>query len=74
MIKFEDLVGKTITSAKVKKLKDYNDDGFLALEFSDGTAAIITSYYGEWSGDSLDEYPTHIDITDKIRYDLIDIE
>lgn len=60
-ISFEHLVGKTIVSAKQKKLKDYDDKGFLELTFSDKTQVLIVSEYSSWTGDSDDEYPTDIE-------------
>lgn len=73
MMQFKDLIGKTITAATVKKLANYDDTGFLQLQFSDGTEAVIVGSYGGYTGKSADEYPTYIKITDKYNGDLVDI-
>lgn len=69
---FKDLINKTIVDAKRKKLKDYDDTGFLELTFSDGTRAIIVAGYGGWAAESEDEYPTSIDISDGYHFPLVD--
>lgn len=58
----KDLVGKTITSATKMKEPDYDDTGFLKLEFSDGTSCTIVSGYGSYTRGARDEYPTTISI------------
>lgn len=63
-MEFSDLIGKTITGCVQKKLVEYNDTGFVELQFSDNTKAIIVSSYGDWEGGSYGEYPTEIYVTD----------
>ena len=58
-IKFEDLIGKTIVAVKQKKLIGDDSDGFLEMQFSDGTKATIVAYYDGRE----DEYPTWIFVT-----------
>ena len=60
-MRIEDLVGKTITSAKRKKPVGFDDEGFLLLEFSDGTdALIVAGFEDNYTGNSLGEYPTYL--------------
>ena len=59
-MKIDDLVGKTITSVKRKKPIGFDDEGFLLLEFSDGTDALLVAGYADYTGDSVDEYPTYL--------------
>jgi hypothetical protein len=73
-MEFKDLIGKTITGAIVKKLAKYDDEGFLQLQFYDGTEALIIADYAGWTGKSKEEHPTTIEITDKYDGDLIDVE
>lgn len=68
---FNDLVGKTIVSAKPKKLKDYDDSGYLELKFSDGASIIVVGGYGGWTGSSEDEYPTRIGLSEIGEQNLI---
>lgn len=63
-MEFEDLIGKTISSATTKQLISCDDTGFLHLTFDDGTVCLVTSSYGDWTGSSVGEYPTYIGITD----------
>ncbi len=67
---FKDLKGKTITQATQKKLKGYDDQGYLLLKFSDGTSTIITASYDGWTGNSVDEYPTNISLEDVGSHEL----
>lgn len=60
----QDIIGKTITAAIVMKLADFDDKGFLKLEFSDGTSCVIVADYGGYTGESQKEYQTAIHITD----------
>lgn len=53
---FSLLIGKTILSAKVRKSSKYDDEGFLDLEFSDGSKCTIEGSYGGYTGKSADEY------------------
>ena len=68
-IKFKDLIGKTIVAVKQKKLIGGDSDGFLEMQFSDGTKATIVAYYDGCEG----EYPTGIFVAEKYYRDLEDV-
>jgi hypothetical protein len=70
---FTDLIGKTIASVKVKKLADKDDQGFLEMQFSDGSQIIIIAGYGGYTGKSEDEYPTYIIVQNKYSKSLVDL-
>jgi hypothetical protein len=72
-MEFKDLIGKTIIAATPKKLLEYDDEGYLHLQFSDGTEAFIIAEYGGFTGDSFDEYPTYLSIADKCNRDLVNL-
>lgn len=65
------LIGKTIISAKKcgydknEYNEGFDDVPFLELIFSDGSEASIEADYGEYTGNSLDEYPCQISIVFK---------
>lgn len=59
---FQDLQGKTIAKATQMKKPKYDDDGWLKLEFTDGTSCVILAGYGGYTGESEDEYPIGIDV------------
>ena len=63
---FQDIIGKTIQSATQVKRPVYDDEGYLLLEFADGTKCVICSWYDGYTGDSEDEYPTGISISDQV--------
>ena len=65
-MKYKDLIGKTIESVSHKKLQGYDDEGYLELKFTDGSIATIVASYGGYTGESEDEYPTYIYVTDKL--------
>lgn len=65
------MIGKTIKSVVQKKLKDYDDKGFLEIKFTDGTSVAIVSSYLGWSGNSVDEYTTDISIVEEITENTI---
>ena len=69
-MKLEDLIGKTIVSVKQKKLIGGDSDGFLEMQFSDGTKATIVAYYDGCE----DEYPTGISITKQYNGNLEDVK
>jgi hypothetical protein len=71
-MKFEDLVGKTIASTTQMKPEQYDDEGYLRLQFTDGAECFIVAGYGGYSGESEDEYQTKIWIVENL--DLIPIE
>ena len=70
----QELIGKTIKSAKIKKLpkddfgSEYDDKPILELEMTDGSTFEIISDYGGYTGNSQDEYPRFIRIK---RVDLV---
>ena len=43
---------------------EYDDTGWLKLDFTDGTHCVIGAGYGSYTGESEDEYPTCIWFTD----------
>lgn len=65
-MEYKDLIGKTIENVSHKKLKGYDDEGYLELKFTDGTTATVVASYGGFTGKSEDEYPTYIYVTDEI--------
>ena len=62
-MKPSDLIGKTLASAETMKRPGFADSGWLRLTYTDGPIAVVAARYGDWTGDSEDEYPTWIDIT-----------
>ena len=56
MMKWSDLVGKTISRATHMKFVGYDDEPVLKLEFTDGTSCFIIGGYGGYTGGSEDEY------------------
>jgi hypothetical protein len=60
--KLKKLVGKTIKSVEQCKAKDTDDSGYLKITFTDDSFVFIESYYGDFTGNSYDEYPTGINI------------
>lgn len=61
-MEFKDIEGKTILRATQVKLTEFDDEGWLRLEFTDGTACLVVGGYAGYTGKSLSEYPTQIDI------------
>lgn len=61
-MKPSDIEGKTIRRAVKVKKPNYDDEGFLLLEFTDGTDCIIEAWFGSFSGNSEEEYPTGISV------------
>lgn len=68
-----DLIGKTISNVQQMKSKSFDDEGFLRLEFTDGTSRLIIASYSGYTGNSLDEYPTSIYV-DEDDWDLVPID
>jgi hypothetical protein len=59
----KELIGKTIKSAEIKKIKEeYDDTPYLDIEFTDGSKIRIIAEYGGYTGKSEDEYPRFINI------------
>ena len=65
-MKFADIEGKTIKTARKVACETSDDEGWLLLEFTDGTKCTIVAGYGEeYTGNSEGEYPTSIGISDE---------
>jgi hypothetical protein len=62
----ESIIGKTISKVTRMKKPEYDDTGWLKLDFTDGTCCVIWSSYGGYTGSSEDEYPTCIGISDDV--------
>lgn len=56
----KDLNGKTIKASYQMKAAKFDDEGYLRLEFTDGTRCDVVAQHGYWTGKSEDELPTHI--------------
>lgn len=62
------LCGKTIVTAMISRLqpdsdgREFDDEPYLFLSFSDGSEAVVTSSYGGYTGRSEDEYPAFISV------------
>lgn len=57
------MVGKMIRKVEPLKLKGYDDEGYLLIEFTDNTHAVIESYYEkEKTNKSFGEYQTKLKI------------
>ena len=65
-MEFRDIEGKTIRSATHVKRPATDDEGWLLLEFTDGTQCVVFSWYGGFTGNSEDEYPTGIGISGNV--------
>lgn len=62
----QELTGKTIASVKRMRDAKYDDEGYLRVSFTDGTEIVIVASYGEYTGNSIDEYPSKIGISHKV--------
>jgi len=58
------ITGKTIARVTEMQKQGYDDTGWLKLDFTDGTHCVIWAGYGCYTGESEDEYPTRIGISD----------
>ena len=56
------LIGKTIVSAKIRGIEDYDDMPYLDLIFSNGSKITIEGNYGGYTGKSEDEYYRYITV------------
>jgi len=65
-MKVSQLAGKTIKSARFMKKPDWDDVGYLALEFTDHTQCVLVAGYGCWTDESQGEYPTLITLSEKV--------
>ena len=70
---FNNLVGKTIIKVTKMKRPDFDDEGWLKLEFSDKSECTLVSTYNNFTGGSEGEYPCNIFIVDKYEDKLIPI-
>ena len=72
---FKSMIGKTILAVTQQKLIKYDDEGFLRIEFTDGTHITISGGYSKYTGGSEDEYQTTVGIVPEHREsDLINIK
>ena len=61
------ITGKTIAQVTKMRKPEYDDTGWLKIDFTDGTHCVIWAGYGGWTGGSEDEYPTCIGVTDDVE-------
>jgi hypothetical protein len=62
-MEFKDIIGKTIKNIQQLKEKKYDDEGYLLIEFTDGSKVLIIGGYNPgYTGNSSDEYQTTISI------------
>jgi hypothetical protein len=58
------LVGKKIKTIAYRDANDedcnYDDEPYLDIEFTDGTKVTAVATYGDYTGNSMDEYPRYI--------------
>ncbi len=77
-MEFKDLIGKKITDAKIQRLSNHDDFGYLKLNFSDGSECVIMASYDFYTGNSLGEYPTAMSIVEKFTNEdgetLVDVD
>jgi hypothetical protein len=61
----QNLVGKTIKAIAYRDIEDndwgkHDDEPYLDIEFTDGTKVTVVATYGDYTGNSADEYPRYI--------------
>lgn len=61
------IVGKTIERVTKIRKPEYDDPGWLKLNFTDGTHCTINAGIGSFTGFSEDEYPTFIEISNDTK-------
>jgi hypothetical protein len=61
-INYQSLVGETIASVSKMKKPGFDDQGWLRLEFTDGSACIVVASYGGYTGKSANVFPTNIEV------------
>lgn len=66
-----ELIGKTIKAIQRKEVKGKDDDAWLELSFTDGTKILIVASFGGYTGESIDEYPVYVYLSDDYE-DLTD--
>ena len=59
---YKNFEGKTIKTMIQRRHSKYDDDGYLDIEFTDGTKICIVAIYYGYTGRSYDEYPTGFEI------------
>lgn len=55
------------------KKPEFDDDGWIKLDFTDGTSCQIVAYYGEYTAKSDGEYPTGICV-EKVEEGLVPVD
>lgn len=70
---FQQLIGKTIKKIESYKVKGYDDTGNLKITFTDNSFVFIEAGYGNYTGNSEDEYPTKINIL-PLNFQLFELE
>ncbi|MDD5338150.1 MAG: hypothetical protein PHG35_01895 [Dehalococcoidales bacterium] len=60
--KVEELTNKTILNAKIIGYQDYDDIPILRLTMTDGSKFDIVADYGDYTGQSYDEYQILISV------------
>ena len=65
--KFKDLIGRKIKAVRKRRLKGFDDTGFLQITFTDGSKCIVEGFYWGYTGESEDEYPTDIRLASEAR-------
>lgn len=58
------LVGKTISRAEILGVKGYDDQPYMRLTFTDETSITLCASFGGYTGDSVNEYPCWISISE----------
>lgn len=66
------LIGKTIKDVAVYGPHDTDDADTLRITFTDETVYDVVSYYGAYTGNSLDEYPCGIFVKHTDNFDYIE--
>ncbi|NJN61138.1 MAG: hypothetical protein HC795_06055 [Coleofasciculaceae cyanobacterium RL_1_1] len=59
---FKALEGKTIAKAELVRSAMQDDIGRLRLDFTDGTTLFLVAGFGNYTGESVDEYPTTLKV------------
>jgi len=68
---FKQLKGKVIFKVTQLKYPDTDDNGWLYFEFEDGTNVMVTANYGDYTGNSIDEYQTSIGVSKLSRKGVV---
>ena len=75
-MELQNLVGKTIIKVALEKEEKFDDIPYLHFYFDDNTEYWSYATYGGYTGESVDEYPAYIRVTDQVprNSDWWDIE